>query len=531
MAPVRDAQGDLAYFFASQVDVTLEREKVEGLESHNAALMAEVSDRLHTEEEKRARLHFAAEAGRLGIWEHDLRTDELTASGITKENYGRDRALPFTWAEMVAAVHPDDREMRAAAYARSIEQGVDYDVEFRVLCPDGSTRWVHKRAQVLRDHDGDAVRMAGVCQDVTARREAENRRLVMVELADRIRDIEDPAELAFAAAEILGRRLGVSRAGFGVVDPVAETITIERDWNAPGVRSLAGVLQFRDYGSYIEDLKRGDLVAFADARTDERTAEGAEALEAISARAVLNLPVAEQSGFVALLYLSHAGARSWTDDEIALARDVADRVQVAVQRRRAEADLRQLAASLERQVEERTAAHEATEEQLRQAQKMEAVGQLTGGLAHDFNNLLTGITGALDLIKRRVAQGRTGDVGRYVEMATTSAGRAAALTHRLLAFSRRQTLDPKPTDVDRLISGMIDMIRRTVGPGIGIHVVSGPDVWAALVDPNQLENALLNLCINARDAMPDGGRLTIETENCWIDAEMRWPATSRPGPT
>ena len=518
MAPVRDAQGELAYFFASQVDVTLEREKVEGLESHNAALMAEVSDRLHTEEENTARLHFAAEAGRLGIWEHDLRTDALVTSGITKENYGRDRALPFTWEEMKAAIHPDDREMRGAAYNRSVENGVDYDVEFRVLCPDGTTRWVHKRAQVLRDPEGVAVRMAGVCQDVTARREDENRRLVMLELADRIRDIEDPAALAFAAAEILGRRLGVSRAGFGVVDPITETITIERDWNAPGVHSLAGVLQFRDYGSYIEDLKRGDLVAFADARIDERTADGAEALEAISARAVLNLPVAEQSGFVALLYLNHAEARTWTVDEVALARDVADRVQVAVQRRRAESNLRQLAASLERQVEERTAAHEATEEQLRQAQKMEAVGQLTGGLAHDFNNLLTGITGALDLIKKRLIQGRVADVGRYLDMATTSAGRAAALTHRLLAFSRRQTLDPTPTDVDGLISGMVDMIRRTVGPGIGIHVVNGPETWAALVDSSQLENALLNLCINARDAMPDGGQITIETENHWVDA-------------
>ncbi len=530
MAPVRDAQGELAYFFASQVDVTLEREKVEGLESHNAALMAEVSDRLHTEEENTARLHFAAEAGRLGIWEHDLRTDALVTSGITKENYGRDRTLPFTWEEMKAAVHPDDREMRGAAYNRSVEDGVDYDVEFRVLCPDGSTRWVHKRAQVLRGPDGTAVRMAGVCQDVTARREDENRRLVMLELADHIRDIEDPAALAFAAAEILGRRLGVSRAGFGVVDPITETITIERDWNAPGVHSLAGVLQFRDYGSYIEDLKRGDLVAFADARIDERTADGAEALEAISARAVLNLPVAEQSGFVALLYLNHAEARTWTVDEVALARDVADRVQVAVQRRRAESNLRQLAASLERQVEERTAAHQVTEEQLRQAQKMEAVGQLTGGLAHDFNNLLTGITGALDLIKKRLAQGRAADVGRYLDMAATSAGRAAALTHRLLAFSRRQTLDPKPTDVDHLISGMIDMVRRTVGPGIGIHVVNGLSPWAALVDPSQLENALLNLCINARDAMPSGGQITVKTENCWIDARTASARDFEAGP-
>ncbi|WP_207210332.1 GAF domain-containing hybrid sensor histidine kinase/response regulator [Lichenibacterium ramalinae] len=340
----------------------------------------------------------------------------------------------------------------------------------------------------------------------------------MLELADCIRDIEDPANLAFAAAEILGRRLGVSRAGFGIVDPLRETITIERDWNAPGVQTLAGVLHFRDYGSYIEDLKRGDLVAFADARTDARTAEGAMGLERISARAVLNLPVAEQAGFMALLFLNHAEARAWTDDDVALAQDVADRVQVAVQRRRAESDLRQLAASLEQQVEERTAAHAVTEEQLRQSQKMEAVGQLTGGLAHDFNNLLTGIIGAHDLIKRRLAQNRADEIGRYVDIATASATRAAALTHRLLAFSRRQTLDPKPTDVDRLVSDMVDMIRRTVGPSINIDVINGPDLWLALVDPPQLENALLNLCINARDAMPDGGRLTIEADNCWIDS-------------
>ncbi|MGI3902384.1 MAG: ATP-binding protein [Janthinobacterium lividum] len=508
----------------------MEREKVAGLESHNAALMAEVSDRLHAEEENTARLHFAAEAGRLGIWEHNLRTDDLVTSGITRENYGRDRALPFSYAEMVAAVHPGDREMRSAAYARSLDQDVEYDVEFRVLCPDGSTHWVHKRAQVLRDHDGIAVRMAGVCQDVTVRREAENRRLAMVELADHIRDVEDASELAFAAAEVLGRMLGVSRAGFGIVDPEAETITIDRDWSAPGVDSLAGVLRFRDFGSYIEDLKRGDLVAFADARIDVRTAGHAQALEAISARALLNLPVAEQSGFMALLYVNHAEARSWSDDEIALVRDVADRVQVAVQRRRAEADLRQLAASLERQVEQRTAAHEATEEQLRQAQKMEAVGQLTGGLAHDLNNLLTGIIGSLDLVKRRVAQGRSADIGRHVDIATASAGRAAALTHRLLAFSRRQTLDPKPTDVDQLITGMIDLIRRTVGPGIAVRVINGPDLWAALVDPNQLENALLNLCINARDAMPDGGSLIIESENCWIDGRNAMARDFEAGP-
>ena len=158
------------------------------------------------------------------------------------------------------------------------------------------------------------------------------------------------------------------------------------------------------------------------------------------------------------------------------------------------------------------------EEQLRQSQKMEAVGQLTGGIAHDFNNLLTGISGSLELLENRINQGRLNDVPRYVAAAQGASKRAAALTHRLLAFSRRQTLDPKPTDANRLIAGMEELVRRTIGPAIHLEVVAAGGLWATLVDPPQLENALLNLCINARDAMPDGGRITIETANKWLDA-------------
>jgi PAS domain S-box-containing protein len=159
----------------------------------------------------------------------------------------------------------------------------------------------------------------------------------------------------------------------------------------------------------------------------------------------------------------------------------------------------------------------ALEEQLRQAQKMEAVGQLTGGLAHDFNNLLTAISGSLERLQVRVAQGRIGELDRYVHAAQGAARRAASLTHRLLAFSRRQTLDPKPCDVNRLVADMDDLIRRTVGPAIEMEFVAAAGLWNIVVDSNQLENALLNLCINARDAMPDGGKLTIETANKWLD--------------
>ncbi|WP_077002334.1 PAS domain-containing sensor histidine kinase [Variovorax sp. KK3] len=153
------------------------------------------------------------------------------------------------------------------------------------------------------------------------------------------------------------------------------------------------------------------------------------------------------------------------------------------------------------------------QDELRQAQKMEAVGQLTGGIAHDFNNLLAAISGSVQLMQMRLKRGDVQDLDRYLELAKTSVRRAASLTQRLLAFSRRQTLDSRPTDVNRLVAGMADLIARTVGPAIDIRVAPQSDLWVTRIDPSQLENALLNLCINARDAMPDGGSLTLATCN------------------
>lgn len=173
--------------------------------------------------------------------------------------------------------------------------------------------------------------------------------------------------------------------------------------------------------------------------------------------------------------------------------------------------------TLEQRVAERTRELTEAHEALRQAQKMEAVGQLTGGIAHDFNNLLMGISGSLDLIERGLSRRGIEGMERYVQGAQSSARRAASLTQRLLAFSRRQTLDPQPTDINKLIYGLEDMIRRTVGPAIEVEVVGQAGLWPARIDAVQLESALLNLVINARDAMPAGGRITIETANKWLD--------------
>lgn len=162
------------------------------------------------------------------------------------------------------------------------------------------------------------------------------------------------------------------------------------------------------------------------------------------------------------------------------------------------------------------------EEALRHSQKMEAIGQLTGGIAHDFNNMLAAIIGSLEAMKRRIDAGRYDDVQRFMDGAIVSANRAAALTHRLLAFARRQPLDPKAIDVNQLIRGMDELLRRSSGESIRLAIDLAPKLWPALTDAHQLENAILNLVINARDAMPQGGTLTIATANETFSANTRF---------
>ena len=600
----------------------------------------EARRRLHEIKKGEEQLVMALAAGGLGAWSLDLATMTLDAADDCKAHFGRTPDQPFGYDDLRASVHVDDRQRMQAAVSRAIETGEDYGIEYRCLWPDHSLHWVQVDGRV--EYSGSRpVRMAGVSQEITTRRRAEMRQAALLALSDRLRTMTDASEMSFAAAETLGMTLDVSRAGYGAIDPANETITIERDWTVVGTDSLAGILNFRDYGSYIEDLKRGELVTIADARLDDRTATNASALEGIHARAVLNMPLIENGEFTALLYLNHVDVREWPVEDIAFVRDVADRTQGAIERCHAEMALAHLAETLERQVEERTrerdrtwqnsqdllavvsaegkfiavnpawttilgwreqevvgrdhvsfshpddqitssdahrraqttglkqyenrvrhhdgsyrwiswvasaedglvyasgrhitaekearVALESTQDQLRQAQKMEAVGQLTGGLAHDFNNLLTGITGGLELMQIRIQQGRVNEIDRYVGMAQQSAKRAAALTHRLLAFSRRQTLDPKPTDINRLVAGLDELLRRSIGPAIELEVVAAGGLWATLIDPNQLENAVLNLCINARDAMPDGGKITIETGNIWLDARLARERDLPPG--
>lgn len=192
---------------------------------------------------------------------------------------------------------------------------------------------------------------------------------------------------------------------------------------------------------------------------------------------------------------------------------------------------RELQATLEQRVQERTAALMQIQEDLRHSQKMEAVGQLTGGLAHDFNNLLTGITGSLELMRRKSRSGRldTPNLERYIGIAQGAAERAASLTSRLLAFARRQTLDARPTDVAQLIANMEELIQRSVGPGIKLQIDTQDNLWPVRVDTGLLDNALLNLCINARDAMPDGGSLVVRAQNAVVADGLAESLSLMPG--
>lgn len=571
--------------------------------------------------ESEARFRLAADNAPVMLWMGDETGRCLYLNALKREFWGvaLEDVTTFDWND---TVHPDDMPALAEIVGDAMRRQVPFSAEARYRRKLGCYRLLHTEAQPRFGAGGEFLGMIGVNVDVTELRAQEMRRDALIELADRFSELTEPADIAFAAAETLGKLHAVSRAGYGTIDLVGETITIERDWNAPGVETIAGVLNFRDYGSYIEDLRRGETVVVADAEEDARTKTTADALKAIKARAFINMPITEASGLVALLYLNHEEAREWAASELDFVREVAARTRVAVERRRAEQKLEQLANSLERQVSERTAevnrlwrnardllvvtgddgtirsvnpawsavlgfpardsvgrrigtfvwpddvamfltgdrrlpdldvrfrhldgsarwiswrifveegltfaygrdvtaereqarALADASEQLRQAQKMEAIGQLTGGVAHDFNNLLQVISGNLQLLSKDIAGNAKAE--QRIANAIAGVGRGSKLANQLLAFGRRQALEPKVINIGRFIFALEDLLRRTIGEAIEIETIRSSGLWNTFVDPSQIENAVLNLAINARDAMGGVGKLTVEVGNAYID--------------
>jgi signal transduction histidine kinase/CheY-like chemotaxis protein len=347
----------------------------------------------------------------------------------------------------------------------------------------------------------------------TELRIANDRQNFIVDIADRLRGLESSEAIMMATAEALARRLQVNRVGFFRI--VGDELNFGTGWSDGRFPPLSGKSDRRDLGEALnERIGEGRIIVIDDARHDP--AVTTDIFAKSDARAVLGVPLTRAGKWDGGLYVTHAEPRAWSADDISLVGQVAQMSWVAIGRAQALDDLQVLNESLERQVEARTRELLESEGQLRQSQKMEAIGQLTGGLAHDFNNMLTGIIGGLAVVRRRIAKGDTGAVDDVMDAVTASAQRAAALTHRLLAYARRQALDFKAVDVARLLTSLAELLQRTLGERIKMVTTVEPGLWSANTDANQLETALLNLIINARDAMADGGDLTIQAANASI---------------
>jgi PAS domain S-box-containing protein len=452
----------------------------------------EARSRLQTIREREEELRIALAAGRLGAWMLDLEANRLDASATCKANFGRAGEEAFTYEDLLASIHADDRDYMMRSVEASLANGSDYDVEYRCVWPDGSLHWVQVRGRPTYDAARRPVRITGVSQEVTEQKHAQ---AALQESERQFRSLADSIPTICWMAE-----------------PDGYIFWYNNRW-------------FTYTGTSPADMEGWGWQAVHDPETLPDVMERWTASIASGAPFEMVFPLRGGDGvfrpFLTRIVPVH-------DDRGAIVKWFGTNTDISAQQQ-AENTLRDIAGELERRVEERTQELMAAEEALRQSQKMEAVGQLTGGLAHDFNNLLTGISGSLQLLQTRLSQGRVNELDRYITAAEGAARRAASLTHRLLAFSRRQTLDPKPTNINRLVGDLEELIRRTVGPSIQVEVVGAAGLWTALVDPNQLENALLNLCINARDAMPDGGRLTIETANKWLDERAARERELSPG--
>ena len=325
---------------------------------------------------------------------------------------------------------------------------------------------------------------------------ARRRDSALLDLNERIGKLEAPREIMKAAAELVGERLGVDRAGYAEIDEQEGLYDIVVCWSG-ALPPITGALAMEAIGAPTLRLFRaGRTLVVADGRADPASPP---VWRDIGARAAISVPLVRDGRFEASLFVHQAAPRTWTQEEIELLQEIAARTWEAVKRARAEA------------------AHARVEAQLRQAQKMEALGHLTGGIAHDLNNQLMAILGNLEILDRRLDQGRV-DVRRQAANAMHAVKRAAALTQRLLTFARSHPLEAESVALAPLIDEMRPIIAATVGASIAVEVDLADDLTSVWCDPHQLESALLNLVINARDAMPEGGRLQLAARNLTLDA-------------
>jgi PAS domain S-box-containing protein len=454
-----------------------------GLIEAVAGRLWEAAERARAEQTLRdaeERTRIALAAGGLGTWEIDLVSGQTRRSTRHDEIFGYAEP-PALWSvEMfLGYVVPADRERVAARLREAAAGPMALHEEFRILAADGTEKWVNVRAQRVAG-DGRPARLMGIIADISARK-ADEARLVASEKMFRSFAQAMPHHVWSAGPD-------------GEIDWYNDRV-YEYSGLTPAVMLAPDGWRHVVHPDDVAKLwaNRGKLPAGDGLEITYRLRRADGEYRWFERKAV---PVRDEDGRL-LWWLGTA-----TD--------------IHEQKTGAEA-LAALNESLEAQIEQRTAELMAAEAALRQSQKMEAVGQLTGGIAHDFNNMLQGIAGSLELMERRVGQGRTAEAEKFLAAARDGISRAAALTHQLLAFSRRQALAAKRVDVSKLVEGIAGLIQQTTGPAIAFERRIADGCWAVRCDPNQLENALLNLAINARDAMPGGGVLTVAAEPTVLD--------------
>ena len=463
-APLRDAQGQVIGLIGASLDIT-DRKAVEAS---------------HREIEERYRL--AALATSDAIWDWRMADGHVVWNEALATLFGHERAESSAqwWLDHI---HPDDRERIGASIHHVIDHGGDaWQDEYRFQRADGSYADIFDRGTVLRGPAGEPVRMIGAMLDLTERKAAQ---AALTESEERLR-------LATEASDI----------GFWDVDLVNDLLIWPSRTKAMFGISAHVPVSLADFygGLHHEDL--------------EKTSDAFAAAADPAQRALYDVEyrtVGKEDGVVRWVA---AKGRGLFEGERCI-RVVGVAIDVTA-RKAAETQLRELNEQLESRVAAEVAERIRVEDALRQSQKMEAVGQLTGGIAHDFNNMLAAIIGPLDLLLVRLDP-EDARARRYVDIAMEAARRAAQLTQRLLAFSRQQPLQPVSLDANKLVAGMSDLLTHSLGGDVRLETVLAGGLWRTHADPNQLENVILNLAVNARDAMPDGGRVTVETANCYLD--------------
>ncbi|MES2896157.1 MAG: PAS domain-containing protein [Pseudomonadota bacterium] len=433
-----------------------------------------------------ARLQLAQDAGDVGLWSWDLVTGEGRWSPTFYKNLGLPPDSPAHMDAVLKAIHPDDRETVRLSNLEAVRVGRMNPTEYRVIWPDGQVRWLLTRGEMFRDDQGRVVRSVGVNIDITERRLGFER---LRESEARFRALADSAPVLLWVSKTDGKREFVNQA---YVDYLGVTYddAIDFDWRKR--------LHEDDLPRILKEQVAGEAsrAAFALVARYQRADGEWRWIRSISQPRYG--PTQEFIGFIGIGF------------------DVTDAKQ-------AEADLVRINDLLAERVEAALAERDAAEAQLRHAQRLEAVGQLTGGVAHDFNNLLTVIIGALDLMQRHPEDAVRR--ARMVEAAQNAARRGERLTQQLLAFSRRQALKPEAVSIDRLVAESEPLLRRAAGDTAILTVSPGAGEAVAMIDPSQFEAALMNLVVNARDAVDQGGAIHVETATCEL-AEGEAPETA-----